>query len=240
MTSAAAVIPARFQSTRFPGKPLALIMGKPMLQWVYEGVRQARLLNRVVIATDDRRIFDAALSFGAEAAMTSADHTSGTARAAEVAADLADDIIVNVQGDEPLITGQAIDRLVSGIAGSGMMMASLMAKVTDLDLMRDPHIVKVVTDVSGNALYFSRAPLPYQASDFFYQHVGIYGYRKDFLREFCAWPPSRLERMERLEQLRALENGVRIKMVETDHPALSVDVPQDIIEVENLLNKKGR
>jgi 3-deoxy-manno-octulosonate cytidylyltransferase (CMP-KDO synthetase) len=238
LTSAAAVIPARFQSTRFPGKPLALIMGKPMLQWVYEGVRQARLLNRVVIATDDRRIFDAALGFGAEAAMTSADHTSGTERAAEVAADLADDIIVNVQGDEPLITGQAIDRLVSGIAGSGMMMASLMAKVTDLDLMRDPHIVKVVTDVSGNALYFSRAPLPYQASDFFYQHVGIYAYRRNYLLALPRLSQTRLERHEKLEQLRVLEHGGRIRMVEIDLPTLSVDTPQDIIKVETYL--KGR
>ncbi len=238
MTSAAAIIPARFQSTRFPGKPLALIMGKPMLQWVYEGVRQARLLNRVVIATDDRRIFDAALGFGAEAAMTSTEHTSGTERAAEVAADLADDIVVNVQGDEPLITGEAIDRLVSGIAYSGMMMASLMAKVMDLNLVQDPHIVKVVTDESGNALYFSRAPLPYQASDFFYQHIGIYAYKRNYLLALARLSPTRLERHEQLEQLRVLEHGDRIRMVEIDSPTLSVDTPQDIIKVETFL--KGR
>lgn len=239
MTSAAAVIPARFQSTRFPGKPLAMIMGKPMLQWVYEGVRQARLLSRVVIATDDRRIFDAALGFGADAAMTSAEHTSGTERAAEVAAALAEDIVVNVQGDEPLITGEAIDRLVSGIAGSGLMMASLMARVTDLELMRDPHIVKVVTDESGNALYFSRAPLPYQAPDFFYQHIGIYAYRRNYLLALARLSPTRLERHEKLEQLRVLEHGDRIRMVEIDRPTLSVDTPQDIIKVETFLKSRA-
>jgi 3-deoxy-manno-octulosonate cytidylyltransferase (CMP-KDO synthetase) len=238
LTSVAAVIPARFQSTRFPGKPLALIMGKPMLQWVYEGVRQARSLNRIVIATDDRRIFEAALSFGAEAAMTSADHTSGTERAAEVAANLADDIVVNVQGDEPLITGEAIDLLVSGIAGSGMMMSSLMVRVTDLGLMRDPHIVKVVTDESGNALYFSRAPLPYQATDFFYQHIGIYAYRRNYLLALARLTPTRLERHENLEQLRVLEHGDRIRMVEIDRPTLSVDTPQDIIKVETFLKSR--
>jgi len=239
LTSAAAVIPARFQSTRFPGKPLAMIMGKPMLQWVYEGVRQARLLSRVVIATDDRRIFDAALGFGADAAMTSAEHTSGTERAAEVAAALAEDIVVNVQGDEPLITGEAIDRLVSGIAGSGLMMASLMARVTDLELMRDPHIVKVVTDESGNALYFSRAPLPYQAPDFFYQHIGIYAYRRNYLLALARLSPTRLERHEKLEQLRVLEHGDRIRMVEIDRPTLSVDTPQDIIKVETFLKSRA-
>jgi 3-deoxy-manno-octulosonate cytidylyltransferase (CMP-KDO synthetase) len=238
LTSAAAVIPARFQSTRFPGKPLALIMGKPMLQWVYESVREARLLNRVMIATDDRRIYEAALSFGAEVAMTSAAHASGTERAAEVAAALADDIIVNVQGDEPLITGEAIDRLVSGLASSGMMMASLMARVTDLDLLRDPHVVKVVTDEAGNALYFSRAPLPYQAPDFFYQHIGIYAYRKNYLLALARLSPTRLERHEKLEQLRVLEHGDRIRMIEIDRPTLSVDTPQDIIKVENFLKNR--
>jgi 3-deoxy-manno-octulosonate cytidylyltransferase (CMP-KDO synthetase) len=238
LTSAAAVIPARFQSTRFPGKPLALIMGKPMLQWVYESVREARLLNRVMIATDDHRIYEAALSFGAEVAMTSAAHASGTERAAEVAAALADDIIVNVQGDEPLITGEAIDRLVSGLASSGMMMASLMARVTDLDLLRDPHVVKVVTDEAGNALYFSRAPLPYQAPDFFYQHIGIYAYRKNYLLALARLSPTRLERHEKLEQLRVLEHGDRIRMIEIDRPTLSVDTPQDIIKVENFLKNR--
>lgn len=238
MTSAAAVIPARFQSTRFPGKPLALILGKPMIKWVYEGVRQARLLDRVIIATDDSRIYEAARSFGAEAAMTSAAHASGTERAAEVAAALDEEIIVNVQGDEPLITGESIDRLVSGLASSGMLMASLMAKVADLDLMGDPHVVKVVTDESGRALYFSRAPLPYLAPDFFYQHIGIYAYRRNYLLTLARMSPTRLERHEKLEQLRALEHGDSIRMIEIDRPILSVDTPQDIIKVENFLKNR--
>lgn len=238
MTSAAAIIPARFQSTRFPGKPLALILGKPMIRWVYEGVRQATHVNRVIIATDDRRIHDAAVGFGAEAVMTSATHASGTERAAEAAEALDDDIIVNVQGDEPLITGPAIDRLVSGLAGSGTMMASLMARVTDLDLIRDPHVVKVVTDEAGNALYFSRSPLPYQVTDYFYQHIGIYAYRRNYLLALARMAPSRLEQHEKLEQLRVLEHGGRILMIEIDRPTLSVDTPQDIIKIENVLGNK--
>lgn len=238
MTSAAAVIPARFQSTRFPGKPLAPILGKPMIHWVYEGVRQSRVLDRVIIATDDRRIYDAAVGFGAEARMTSAAHVSGTERVAEVAETLDDDIIVNVQGDEPLIAAEAIDRLVSGIAGSGMMMASLMARVTDLELLEDPHVVKVVTDKSGKALYFSRSPLPYRATDFFYQHIGIYSYRRNYLLALAKMSPTRLELQEKLEQLRVLEHGGNIRMIEIDRPTLSVDTPQDIIKVEAFLRNK--
>ena len=239
MTSAAAVIPARFQSTRFPGKPLALIMGKPMIQWVYEGVRKSRVLDRIIIATDDRRIYDAVVGFGAEARMTSAAHVSGTERTAEVAETLDDDIIVNVQGDEPLIMAEAIDSLVSGIAGSGMMMASLMAKVTDLKLHEDPNIVKVVTDRSGKALYFSRSPLPYRAADFFYQHIGIYSYRRNYLLALAKMSPTRLELQEKLEQLRVLEHGGNIRMIEIDRPTLSVDTPQDIIKVETFLRNKA-
>jgi 3-deoxy-manno-octulosonate cytidylyltransferase (CMP-KDO synthetase) len=239
LTSAAAVIPARFQSTRFPGKPLALIMGKPMIQWVYEGVRKSRVLDRVIIATDDRRIYDAVVGFGAEARMTSAAHVSGTERTAEVAETLDDDIIVNVQGDEPLIMAEAIDSLVSGIAGSGMMMASLMAKVTDLELLEDPHVVKVVIDKSGRALYFSRSPLPYRATDFFYQHIGIYSYRRNYLLALAKMSPTRLELQEKLEQLRVLEHGGNIRMIEIDRPTLSVDTPQDIIKVETFLRNKA-
>ena len=206
-----------------------------MLQWVYETVRKARLVDRVIIATDDRRIYEAALGFGAEAAMTSAAHASGTERAAEVASALEDEFIVNIQGDEPLLTADAIDRLVSGIAGSGMMMASLMAKVTDLAQLDDPNVVKVVTDESGKALYFSRAPLPYQAPDFFYQHIGIYAYRRNYLLALARMGPTRLERHEKLEQLRVLEHGDGIMMIEIDRPTLSVDTPQDIIKVETFL-----
>jgi len=239
LKDAAAVIPVRYQSSRFPGKPLALILGKPMIQRVYEGVRRARLLDRIIVATDDERIQEAARSFGAEAVLTSKDHSSGTERAAEVAQTLDNNIIINVQGDEPMVTGGLVDSLVEALQDEKVMMASLMAKVFELDLMANPNINKVVTDQEGFALYFSRAPVPHQATDFFFQHIGIYGYRRDFLLEFARMKPSRLERLERLEQLRALENGCRIKMVEAPHRILSVDTPGDIIKVEEFLREKS-
>jgi 3-deoxy-manno-octulosonate cytidylyltransferase (CMP-KDO synthetase) len=239
LTRAAAVIPARFQSTRFPGKPLALILGKPMLRWVYEAVRQAGSVDRVIIATDDPRISDAAAGLGADVVMTSPDHSCGTDRVAEVAERLPHSIILNVQGDEPLITGGEIDRLVEALQDPSIHMASLMAKVHDVGLIGDPHLVKVVVDVDGYALYFSRSPLPYLSDDFFYLHSGIYGFQRDFLLQFSRMPGSRLERIEKLEQLRVLENGRRIKMIEAAHPALRVDTPQDIIRVEKFLKQRA-
>ena len=239
MTRAAAVIPARFQSTRFPGKPLALILGKPMLRWVYEGVRKSRSVDRVLIATDDHRIRDAAAGFGAEVVMTSPDHACGTDRVAEVAEKLPHSMILNVQGDEPLITGGEIDRLVEVLQDPSIPMVSIMAKVHDVGLIRDPHLVKVVVDLDGYALYFSRSPLPYLSDDFFYLHSGIYGFQRDFLLQFARMPVSRLERLEKLEQLRVLENGRSIKMIEAAYPALRVDTPQDIIRVEELLKQSA-
>lgn len=239
MKPAAAVIPARYQSSRFPGKPLAQILGRPMIRWVYEGVKQARLVERIVVATDDERILRTAQDFGAEAIMTSPAHHSGTERIAEVSQFIDYNIIINVQGDEPLISGEPIDRLVESLQDSSVPVASLMARVDDLGLIHEPDRVKVVVDREGNALYFSRAPLPYQASDFFYLHLGVYGYQKDFLLRFARMRPTRLELSEKLEQLRALENGFRIKMIEAP-PSLSVDVPRDIIKVEKLLKKKIR
>ncbi len=210
-----------------------------MIQMVYEGVRRARFVDRIIVATDDERIRGAAKSFGAEAVLTSKAHNSGTERAAEIAQDIENTIIINVQGDEPLVTGGLVDSLVEALQDEDLQMASLMAKVYDLDLLPNPNINKVVTDQDGFALYFSRAPIPYQASDFFYQHIGIYGYRRDFLIQFAKLKSSRLERLEKLEQLRALENGWRIKMVEAPLSTLSVDTPGDIIKVEEYLRKKG-
>ena len=237
MELAAGVIPARYNSTRFPGKPLALIKGRPMIQWVYEAARGARLLERVVVATDDERIAAACRGFEAEAVMTSPSLGSGTERVADASYVIENNIIINIQGDEPLLSGGTIDSLVEVLQDPGVRMASVMRRETDPALLADPNRVKVVVDQDGWALSFSRFAPPSLDTDFFFLHVGIYGYRKDFLREFCAWPPSRLERQERLEQLRALENGVRIRMVETVHPALSVDSPQDIIEVEKYLDR---
>lgn len=235
MTKAAVVIPSRYGSTRFPGKALALILGKPMLRWVYEAACGASFADRVIIATDDRRIFEAARAFGAEVAMTSEHHVCGTDRVAEVAQGLPHPLIVNVQGDEPLVTGRDIDVLVEVLQDSSLRIVSLMTRVSDLGKIEDPNLVKVVVDENGFALYFSRSPLPYRADDFFYLHDGIYGYTRHALLELSKLPVSRLERLERLEQLRALENGWKIRMVETSHPALRVDTPQDIIRVEEFL-----
>jgi len=239
LNHAAVIIPARYQSSRFPGKPIAMILGKPMIQRVYEGVREARLVDRIIIATDDERIRDAAISFGAEAMLTSRDHNSGTERASEVAYHIDNKIIINVQADEPLVAGGMVDSLVECLQAEEMQMASLMVRVFELDLMADPNIVKVVTDRAGFALYFSRSPVPHWVNDYFFQHIGIYGYRRDFLMEFTKLEASRLEKLERLEQLRALEHGFRIKMIEASERTLSVDTPGDIIKVENFLKKKA-
>lgn len=238
MRTAAGIIPVRYQSNRFPGKPLAPILGKPMIQWVYEGAKKSRLLRDVIIATDDERIFDAARKFGAPVAMTSPVHISGTERVAEVAQKIDESIIVNIQGDEPLVEGEMIDKLVEALQDDSIPMASLMTRVSDLEKLHDRNNVKVVVDRKDFALYFSRSPLPSGVADFFFLHIGIYGYQREFLFQFCRLPPSRLEGAEKLEQLRALENGYGIKMMEILSPTLSVDVPQDIINVEKALKKR--
>ena len=240
MNSATGIIPARYQSSRFPGKPLALIQGRPMIQWVYEGALSAKSLDSVIIATDDERIREAARGFGAPVVMTSPHHGSGTERVAEVAARLSTPFIVNIQGDEPLINGQMLASLVQALRSEPVPMVSLMRKVQDIGLLQDPNRVKVVVDNLGFALYFSRSPIPYHATNDFFHHLGIYGYQRDFLLEFCKLAPSRLEQLENLEQLRALENGFKIKMVEVPFSTLSVDSPRDIIEVENCLGMKIR
>jgi 3-deoxy-manno-octulosonate cytidylyltransferase (CMP-KDO synthetase) len=209
-----------------------------MIQRVYEGVRQAKHIDRIIIATDDERILRAAAGFGAEAVMTSPKHRSGSERAAEVAQGLDSPLVVNVQGDEPLVTGKMIDQLIEGLQDDASPVVSLMAKVNDLSLISEAGIVKVVADNHGYALYFSRAPLPYQTADFFYQHIGIYGYQREFLLQFARMKPTRLEEMEKLEQLRILENGYRIRMIEVSSPTLSVATPQDIIRVEEFLKKE--
>jgi 3-deoxy-manno-octulosonate cytidylyltransferase (CMP-KDO synthetase) len=239
LKKALGVIPVRFHSTRFPGKPLAPILGKPMIQWVFEGAKKAKYLDRVIIATDNERIFRTAEKIGAEVMMTSAEHLSGTERVAEVAAKVEVPIVINIQGDEPLVDGPMLDGLVDALQDGSVPMATLMAKNHDLSRLEESHIVKVIVDKNNDALYFSRAPLPYQAVDFFYQHIGIYGYQRDFLLDFNRLSPSRLESAEKLEQLRVLENGLRIKMIEIPFTTLSVDTPHDIIKVEYLLKKRA-
>jgi 3-deoxy-manno-octulosonate cytidylyltransferase (CMP-KDO synthetase) len=238
LKEATGIIPARYASSRFPGKPLASILGKPMIQWVYERAQSSNFLHNLIIATDDERIYKACQKFGADVRMTSPRHISGTERVAEVAESLSSPYIINIQGDEPLLRPEMIDDLISPMKGNEAPMATLAIKVDDLSLLEDKNIVKVVTDHSGLALYFSRSPLPYQPSDYFFRHIGIYGYRRDFLLDMCQWPPSRLEQEEKLEQLRVLENGHSIKVVFTHFSTLSVDTPQDIIMVENLLKKE--
>ncbi|MFQ6069662.1 MAG: 3-deoxy-manno-octulosonate cytidylyltransferase [Candidatus Aminicenantales bacterium] len=240
MRQATGIIPVRYESTRFPGKPLVKVQGKPLLQWVYEGVSSARLLERVIIATDDERILSIARKFGAQVKMTSANHRSGTERAAEVAAQLTTPIIVNIQGDEPLVRGEMIDSLVLVLQNKSLPMASLMVKDYEKKKARDPNLVKVVVDNSGFALFFSRSPLPSGIEDYFLKHIGLYGYQRDFLLKFASLKPSRLEKAEKLEQLRALEYGYRIKMVETDEQTLSINLPQDIIRLEKLLEMRNK
>jgi 3-deoxy-manno-octulosonate cytidylyltransferase (CMP-KDO synthetase) len=233
------VIPARFASSRFPGKALASVAGKPMLQHVYERASQARYLTSLIIATDDDRIFDAARAFGARVRMTRDDHASGTDRAAEIASAENCDIVVNIQGDEPLIDPDAIDAAILPMAhDSEIQMATLKKRIEDPTEISNPNVVKVVTDLNGDAIYFSRSPIPYYrdgaASGPYYKHIGLYLYQRDFLLGYSALPVGPLEQAERLEQLRALESGLRIRVVETDYESLGVDTPQDLERVETL------
>jgi 3-deoxy-manno-octulosonate cytidylyltransferase (CMP-KDO synthetase) len=234
---ATGVIPARYQSERFPGKPLALIQGKPMIQRVYEQAREAKFLDRLIIATDDEKIFEAAEDFGAEVQMTSPLHNSGTERVAEVAKKIETPIVINIQGDEPLLRGEMIDDLVEALQDKAIPMATLVAKEKDMDLLHDNNVIKVVVDREGFALNFSRSPFPLEAQGYFLLHIGIYGYQKEFLLALCELPPSKSEKAENLEQLRAVENGYKIKIIETQFSTLSVDSPQDIIRVEKFMDE---
>jgi 3-deoxy-manno-octulosonate cytidylyltransferase (CMP-KDO synthetase) len=242
--TAVGVIPARWASSRFPGKPLAEIAGQPMIRRVWEGARRARRLRDVIVATDDARIAEACRGFGAAVAMTRADHATGTDRLAEVAATLDDEIVVNVQGDEPLIEGFVIDAAVEALAAdAGVQMATVVhpALASEID---DPNRVKAVLDRSGHALYFSRSRIPAlrdpERAPRYFQHVGLYAYRRPFLLEFVALERTPLEQAEKLEQLRALEHGHRIRCAIVEGwCSTSVDVPADVARVEARL-KEGR
>lgn len=236
------VIPARYASTRLPGKPLSMINGKPMIQRVYERAVQARLPQEVVVATDHEAVYKAVEGFGGRAMMTSPDHPSGTDRLAEVALNYPDiDVIVNVQGDEPMIPPEVIDRLAECFDHDPELdMATLKVKMQEEDY-NNPAAVKVVTSLSGYALYFSRSLMPYprnKPEDFnVYKHVGIYAYKRDFLLKYAAMAPTPLERAESLEQLRALENGYRIKVLESDFQGVGVDTPEDLAAVNEIFKK---
>lgn len=243
MATVIGVIPARYASTRFPGKPLADLLGKPMIQHVYERASRARTLQRVLVATDDRRIFDAVAAFGGQAVMTRADHPTGTDRIAEAVARLDVDLVVNIQGDEPLIEPEVIDAAAAPlIEDPSIPISTLMSRVTDPSDLDNPNVVKLVVDRQGFALYFSRARIPYVRDPgvldvTYYYHPGLYVYRKDFLLTYASLPPTPLEQAEKLEQLRALEHGYRIKVVETTHRPVGVDTPEDLEQVKRLLSQ---
>jgi 3-deoxy-manno-octulosonate cytidylyltransferase (CMP-KDO synthetase) len=239
------VIPARYGSTRLPGKPLVSLAGKPMIQRVYARARLAQRVNRVIVATDDDRIVKAVEQFGGEARMTRHDHRTGTERVAEVAAHETGDIYVNVQGDEPLLDPAAVDTAVSALLEEPQAALATVATPirTPGDIM-DPNVCKVILDFDENALYFSRAPIPWvrdtgghvQARHM--KHLGLYVFRRDALLEYPTLPQGELERIEQLEQLRWLENGWKIRVAEVAHDAISVDVPEDVARVEKLLAEK--
>lgn len=244
--SVLAVIPARYASTRLPGKPLAMISGRPMIQHVVERVKRAQTVSRVVVATDDKRIEAAVVAFGGEAVLTRADHLTGTDRVAEVAAHISAAIYVNVQGDEPLVDPGIVDAVVAAmLEDDSIQIGTPCSAILRAGDIMDPNVTKVVRDFEGNGLYFSHAPIPWvrdtgdTVTARHWKHIGIYAFRRDVLLEIPTLPPGELERVEKLEQLRWLENGFRIRVVETEYDAVSVDVPADIERVEKIL-RDGR
>lgn len=237
MLHVAVIIPARWESTRFPGKPLHLIAGKPLLQHVWERCLEAQGIERIVVATDHPRIADAATRFGAEVVLTSPDHPSGTDRIAEAARQLSGlTHVINVQGDEPLIDPGLISQLAQLLEEDlSLPMITAANRIKEAAELSNPNVVKVVLDRTSHALYFSRSPIPFaRHADVMpaYRHQGIYGYSAAFLQQFVSWPPGLLEQTEGLEQLRALENGARIRVVITEHRSVGVDAPEDVAPVE--------
>jgi len=236
------VIPARLGSTRLPEKILRLIGGKPMIQHVWERARQAKKLEDVIVATDDTRIQQCVAGFGGKAFMTRKDHPNGTSRIAEVMGHLKQDLVINIQGDQPLVDPKALDEMVSIFeTEDNVEMLTLAVRMTDKASFENPNVVKVVCDAEGAALYFSRAGIPFiqgkQCCAFsFLKHLGVYGYRRDFLLKFVAWEPGILEDTEKLEQLRVLERGRSIRVIETAYDFISVDTEEDLLEVEKRLN----
>ena len=239
------ILPARWASTRLPGKVLVQIAGKPMLERVWRRVKAAKELADVVIACDEPHVLEAAVAFGAKAVLTRKDHPSGSDRVAEVAAATDADIIVNIQADEPLIEASLIDDLVRSLKDDkGCVLATPIKRIAGVEEFHNPNVVKVVVDKNHCALYFSRSPIPFKrdgAPDVscYFKHLGIYAYRREFLFEYCRWPKSFLEQEECLEQLRVLEAGYKIKTVETDMETIGVDTPQDVMKVETYMKAHG-
>jgi 3-deoxy-manno-octulosonate cytidylyltransferase (CMP-KDO synthetase) len=240
----AAIIPARFASTRFPGKPLVDLGGKPMIQRTYERVKAVKGFDRIVIATDDQRIFDAAMGFGAEVMMTSSEHLTGTDRCAEVLRRLGEEVdyVVNIQGDEPFIEPAQLEEVAAGFS-SGAPILTLIKKITDSETLFNVNTPKVVCDEEGNALYFSRQTIPFlrgvEPSEWlnkhtFFKHIGLYAYRADILPGLSALKPTSLELAESLEQLRWVQNGIRIKAIETQFETIGIDSPEDLEKIQKM------
>ena len=243
MSQVTAIIPARWASTRFPGKPLVKLRGKPLLQHVWERAGRAKLVDRVSVATDDMRIAEAAFAFGAEVALTSSKHPTGTDRLAEVASKLKSaPIILNVQGDEPDIAPSTIDRLAQALQDDPALgMVTAANPIADRSDIGNPNVVKVVADLAGRALYFSRSTIPHDRDGDggikYLRHQGIYGYRRKVLLDFVKWKPTPLEKAEKLEQLRALEHGVSIGVIVVKKGSVGVDVPADLAKAARAVGR---
>jgi 3-deoxy-manno-octulosonate cytidylyltransferase (CMP-KDO synthetase) len=246
MKRAIGVIPARWGSTRFPGKPLAMISGKPLLQWVIEGSKTSRKLQEICVATDDERIAKLAESCGARAVMTNSDLPTGTDRVFQAALNVEGDVIVNIQGDEPLIDGALLDQLVEPFERDDELEMATLGRALDDESLISVNTAKIVLNAKGEALYFSRFPIPYsrtragQKIDGALKHIGIYAYRRNFLARFCAQPPTLIEKLEGLEQLRALYLGARIKVVSVEHDSWGVDTPDDVQKIEKIIQDRSR
>jgi len=241
-----AIIPCRFDAKRFQGKPLMALLGKPMVQWVYERAKKAEIVTDVWVATDDERIYRSVQDFGGEVLMTEKGHRSGSDRVAEAARRLhleKGDVIINIQGDQPAFEPQCLVEIVSPLKENpGLDMSTLICRIKDADEVRDPNCVKCVFDRKGFALYFSRSPIPLNRDESvscdLFKHLGIYAFRKSFLDRFAMLPKGRLEEIEKLEQLRVLEHGYRIKVVETAYDSKAVDTPDDMKKLEAILGEK--
>jgi 3-deoxy-manno-octulosonate cytidylyltransferase (CMP-KDO synthetase) len=239
------VIPARWGSTRFPGKSLVSICGRPLLHWVVENARRSRRLDTLIVATDDERIAESAQLAGVRAVMTKPEHPSGTDRVAEAVADLEGDVVINVQGDEPLLDPRLIDRLADVFEDERWDMSTAVTPITDPSFLRNPGVVKAIWDADGAALYFSRSLIPFvrdpddaPAGTLHWRHLGVYGYRRSFLERLVKTEPCQLEKAEKLEQLRALHIGGRIAIIQTEDEGIGVDTPQDVAYVERLIRQR--
>lgn len=240
--SIAIIIPARYASTRLPGKPLIEVNNKPIIQWVYEKAKGSKLADKVIVATDDIRIFNAVKAFGGEVIMTSTEHNSGSDRIFEVlSANPEIEIAVNVQGDEPLITPESIDKAINALLSDKTAdISTLVREIEDEEEILNPNVVKVVFDNNQNALYFSRSPIPYHRNEKIaktYAHIGLYAYKKDSLLKMTTLPQSSLELSESLEQLRALQNGMKIKTQIVDYNPIGIDTPEDVEKFQQIANQ---